>query len=888
MNDARWLGISERWFRLLVRFYPPDFRDEMGESFVETYRDRSRAALRQGGVPALVRLWFRALADSIHNGPGERTHPAVRWRRGGNWGRDAQMTLRRMIRAPVFVAAMVGTLTVGLGAFAVVYTVVHKVLIAPLPYERPGDLYFVWRNYEWINFPRGWLGGTDVVDLRKSPLVAGAVGLRWRQATLSGLTGAEPDEFALMITSPELFDLLGVRAALGRTFRPEEVGEGRPGVVVLTDGLWQRLGASSSIVGTDLRIDGTPHTVIGVLPRNFEFARHSSLGPPQTAEAYTTFAYDLAGTDPNGGAFAGLIRARAGTSPAALAEAVAAVGRVIDERTFRSRGLRLYPVGLREDLVAGVRPALLVLGLAGAFLVLVLLVNLATLLLVRAAQREQEFAVARALGANGAALARASLLEAGLLGLLGGAGGALVAAWGTRALVRLAPPDLPRLDNVAVDWQIAATVMAVGAALGLVAGMLPAFWSTRMRLSALLASAAVRGGGGHSRMRRSMVVVQVALSLVLLSTGALIVRSFDRLLRAEPGFDPSGVLTLRVPVPVTRYPNDTVANALHARIQSELAAIPGVEAVGAVSALPLSADADQTTVLFPGAPGNPGDRERDQPLIDYLVTRPGYFEALGIRFLEGRAFPPSLVPGTREAIIDHTVARAFFGSRSPLGARILWNDDSLTIVGVVQQPRLYDVHQDGRGQVFLRNDEYTYNATLSWTLKSGRPPRSLIPEASAAIRRIDPELAISDVQPMEAVVGESLQQQRLSAVLIGGFALGALLLSAMGLFGVVAGSVTRRRHELAVRLALGADHARVLRLVVGEGARLIALGLLVGAPGIYLAGRAIRGVLVGVSPFDPLTLAAVATGLALVALAACYIPARRVAGIDPARSLRQE
>lgn len=888
MSDDRWLRMSDRWFRFLVKFYPADFRDEMGEAFVETYRDRSRAALRRGGVPSLVRLWFRALADSVRNGPGERAHPAVRWRRSGNWGRDAQMTVRRMIRAPVFVASMVGTLTVGLGAFAVVYTVVHKVLIAPLPYERAGDLYFVWRNYEWINFPRGWLGGTDVVEIRKSSVIEGAAALRWQQATLSGRTGAEPDEFALMTTSPELFDLLGVRPALGRTFRPEEVGEGRPAVVVLTHGLWQRLGGAPSIVGTDLRIDGSPFTVIGVLPRSFEFARHSSLGPPQPAEAYTTFPFDLAGTNPNGGSFAGLIRSRPGTSPGAVAEAIAAAGRVVDERDFRSRGLRLYPVALRDDLVAGVRPALVVLGLAGAFLVLVLMVNLATLLLVRAAQREQEYAVARALGANSAALARAALLEGGLLGVLGGAAGALVAVWGTRLLVGLAPLDLPRLETVAVDWPIAAVVIGIGAVLGLLAGTLPAFWSTRTKLSALLASAAVRGGGGHGRLRRSMVVVQVALSLVLLSTGGLVVRSFDQLLRADPGFDPAGVLTLRVPVPVTRYPNDTVANVLHERIQRELSALPGVDAAGAVSALPLSADADQTTVVFPAAPGNTGDPEHDRPLIDYLLVRPGYFEVLEVRFLEGRAFPPSLVRGTREAVIDHTLAREFFGTRSPLGATLMWNDDSLTIVGVVQQPRLYDVHEDGRGQVFLRNEEFTYYNSLSWMLRTGRPPATLLSEVSAAIRRIDPELAISDVRPMEAVVGQSLRQQRLSAVLIGGFALGALLLAAMGLFGVVSGSVTRRRHELAVRLALGADHRRVLRLVVGEGALLIGLGLVVGAPGIYLAGQAIRGVLVGVSPFDPITISAVATGLALVALAACYFPARRVAGIDPARSLRQE
>jgi putative ABC transport system permease protein len=559
----------------------------------------------------------------------------------------------------------------------------------------------------------------------------------------------------------------------------------------------------------------------------------------------------------------------------------------VDERHFRSRGLRLYPVSLEADLVAGVRPVLVVLGLAGAFLVLVLMANLASLLLVRAAHREQEFAVARALGADSAALARATLFEGTLLGLLGGVGGALVSHWGTRALVGLAPPDLPRLEQVAVDWQVAGIVIGVGALLGLSAGTLPAIWAIRVKLSSLLAATAVRGGGGHGRMRRSMVVVQVALSLILLTTGGLVVRSFERLLRTDPGFEPAGVLTLRIPVPGSRYPNDTVVNALHDRLHRELTTLPGVAVVGAVSALPLSAGADQTDIELLAAPGNTGDREHDRPLIDYVLARPGYFEALGIRFVEGRPFPPGPARG-KEVIIDHVLAREFYGTRSPLGATIRWNNDSLRIVGVVQQPRLYDVHQDSRGQVFLRNEEYTYYYTLSWALRTTQAPRSLLPAVRSAVRRIDPDLAVSDVRPMEAAVAESLRQQRLSAVLIGGFSLGALLLAAMGLFGVVAGAVTRRRHELAVRIALGADHRRVLRLVLGEGAVLIAIGLAIGAPGVYFAGQMLRRVLVGVSPFDPITLAAVGTGLAVVAFVSCYIPARRVAGIEPAQSLRQE
>ena len=888
-DEGRWSDATARWLRLLLRLYPTDFRDEMGESVVEAYRDRARAAERAGGLPAVVLVWLRALLDSLWNGVAERLRPAVAWRRSGNGGRDTERALRRLARAPVFTLALVGTLTVGLGAFAVVYAVVDKVLLSPLPYERPDDLYFAWRDYSKIfDLKRGWLGGTDVAALQASGgAIQGAAGLRRVRMTLAGAAaGAEaPTEIGVILSTPNLFSLLGARPALGRGFAPDEVGPGRPAVIVLGHDLWQqRFGGDRDIVGRDVRLNGTPYRVIGVMGRDFRFVRHSSLGPPEGADAYITFQIHLAETQPGAGAYAGIIRARPGTAPAQVTAAVDAVSRMIDQRDFRGRGVRIYAVGAKEDLVAAARPALIVLGAAGALLVLVLGINLATLLLVRASQRDQEFAVSRALGANRVAIARATLVEAGLLGALGGACAAGAAVWGTRTLVALAPLDLPRRDAIVVDWRVVAVVVAVGTALGLLAGALPAVWATRTRLATLMGAAAVRGGGGgHGRMRRALVVVQVALSLVLLSAGGLVVRSFERLLRAQPGFRPEGVLTLRVPMFQSRYP-DSTAVALHGRLERELAAIPGVRAVGAASALPLTASADQSTVVFPGAPGNSGVAETDEPLADYIQARPGYLGALGIRLLAGRDFAAAAANAGREAIIDRTLAAQFYPTGSALGATFLLNGDTLTVIGVAEHARQYDVHKDGRPQVYRRDDVDT-QGTLYFALRADRDPGGMVSEAREVVRRIDPQLAVSDVRTMDEIVRESLRQPRLSAVLLGGFSVGALLLAAMGLFGVVAGSVSRRRHEIAVRLALGADHGRVLNLVLGEGARLVLVGLLVGAPGIYFVGRLLGGSLVGVSPFDPATLAAVAAGLGVVALVACYVPARRVARIEPARSL---
>jgi putative ABC transport system permease protein len=352
-------------------------------------------------------------------------------------------------------------------------------------------------------------------------------------------------------------------------------------VIVLTHELWNRLGADPGIVGTDVRLNGQPYAVIGVMPPDFAFVRNASLGPAQHADAYTTFSVNLGETNPGSGCYGGVIRVPRGTSPKTVTAAVDAVGRTVDARDFRSRGLKLYPVGLKADPISGVRPALLVLGSAGVFLLLALMVNLASVLLARAAQREHEFAVSRALGANAVAFVRATVFEGGVLGLIGGGAGALVAIWGTRMLVALAPLELPRREAVAVDWSIGVVVIGLGVLLGLLAAAVPATWVARVSLSSLLAASAVGGGGGHGRMRRGLVVTQVALSLVLLNAGGLVVRSFERLLRADPGFAPGGILTVHVPMRPKMFPKSAEALTMQERLQDALAAIPGVTGVSA-------------------------------------------------------------------------------------------------------------------------------------------------------------------------------------------------------------------------------------------------------------------------------------------------------------------
>jgi putative ABC transport system permease protein len=418
----------------------------------------------------------------------------------------------------------------------------------------------------------------------------------------------------------------------------------------------------------------------------------------------------------------------------------------------------------------------------------------------------------------------------------------------------------------------------------------PALWSARTSLSSLLAGSAVRGGGGHGRLRRGMIVAQVALSLVLLSSGALVVRSFDRLLRTDPGFRSDGVFTIRVRRPPEFFPRIEDGIAFQDRVQKGLAAIPGVIGASAATSLPLApATTPQSELItVPGAPGNTGDAERDAVLTDINAVAANYVEVMRMRLVAGRTFAEPRPTGVTEAMIDTVFARRFFPDGTALGATIPLFKRSLTVIGVINQARLHDVHADGRPQILIRVEDFSGIGPLSFVMRTTREPRSLLPDVRATLRRIDPRVPIADARSMDEIVGQALSQHKTSAALISAFAIGALLLVAMGLFGVVSGSVTRRRHELALRLAVGADHRRLLRLVIGEGAALVAVGVVIGAPCIYLVGNLIRGVLVGVSPMDPLTLVAVALGLGLVTMGACYLPARRVLGIDPAQALRQE
>jgi putative ABC transport system permease protein len=870
VNASSVLGLSVRWFRLLLGCYPPDFRDEFGDALVETYHDRARDAYARGAL-RLAGVWAVALADAVRNGVAERLRPAAAWRRHGEWGRDLELVGRRIRQHPLFVASTVATLTVGLATFAVVYIAIDRILIEPLPYPHSDDLYIVWRQTE-----RFVITGPESAALQSSGGVIQGVGIfRTASFTLDAGAKTNAERMKGLSVSPALFDVLGVPPALGRVFRPEETGPASPNVVVLSDRLWRRLGADRSIVGAPVTISARPFTVIGVMPTTFQFSGADT----DPMEAYFPLYDDLPVQPPLVGDWLALVRARHGTPASLVQQAVDRVSVAVDERVNQGKRRGLRAVNLQSDLVSDVRPALMALGVAAVALVLILGVNLASLLLARAVAREREFAVARALGAHGSKIVRATLLEGAVLGLLGGVAATIASTWGVRLLVALGPSDLPHRDTIALDASAAAVVVGVGIALGLAAAAVPALWASRVSLPTLLAAAAVRGGAGTGRMRRSLVVAQVALSLVLLSAGGLLVRSFQRLLTADPGFRPGGVLVFALGLSDAIFPKNADSYAFEDRVEQAVGALPGVRRVSATTTLPLAGGGSISWVYLPErVPGG---------IAGYRIfARAGYAEAIGMRVIDGRAFENTRHAGVHEALVDRQMARHFFGDRSPLGAAIMCDDRLLTIVGVVDAPRIESLHRDDiHPQIFMRAEDHP-ERPWRFAVHTDGDPRALKADVQAIVRRLDRRVPLSDVQTLDEIVAERRSRERTSAVVVAGLAVGALLLVAMGLFGMVTGSVARRRSELALRLALGATHRRVVRLVVGDAARLVVIGSIAAIPGVYLSGQALRGLLVDVSPFDGATLTAVAAGLGAVALLACYLAARPVTSIEPQRLLR--
>jgi len=891
--------LIERVHGALLFLYPRDFRDEYGDEMRSALRGSVRIEQeRPGSHSILLRMAWDMVRTAIELRLGRSRSRDVHFEMGWGertmnaWTQSMKLALRGIRRRPGFAVIAVLTMALGIAANSTIFSLVHSVLLKPLPYEQPEQLVFVWSDFSTIGIPRGWTSGPQTTRMREeADLFDGLAVLGYVGFAIAGRDGSGSRQIYANRVSADLFDVLGVEAALGRTFLPEEEGEGAPHVTVLTHELWARQFASDpSLIGQDVFLSGTPYTVIGIMPQGFSFRMHQSLGTAAAPELWVPFRQDLATMSTDSHSFATLARMRDGVTLAQSTAQLEAIGQRYGVEVYEADDFRLYPVPLHNDLVKDVRPALLMLMGGVGLLLMIVLATMATLFLGRAAARERDVAVRTALGADRRSIVTLMLAETLVIAAMGGVLGLVFSAWTLDMFVSLIPNGIPRGEDIAVGVPVAAFTVFLTLLVGLAAGILPALRLSRPELSEVLKDGGIRGGASQRAqgMQRLLVVGQVAISVVLLTGAGLLGRSLLGLSDVDPGFDADGVVLAALTLPSNAYPEREDLQAFTDRLSERLRAIPGVEAVGFTSTVPLSARANQRPMDFAAAEVPPSPTEGQTETSDTWRASEGYVEAMGLRVLDGRAFTLQ-DRGQDVVMIDEVLARRYWPTTSPVGAYI--NRDSIgeggqRIVGVVSHGRLYNVYEDDRGQViFLLSERHSRSFTV--TVRAAAGVETVMPSVRRILTELDSTLP-APLEVMDERVAESLARWRFSLMLMGLFAGAALFLAGLGLYGVVSYSVTRRTRELGIRIALGAADREVSQMVVGQALRMVGVGIAVGLVASLGLGRVLGALLYGVRPSDPLTMAGVVAVLLTVACGSAMLPARRATRISPTEAFRSE
>jgi putative ABC transport system permease protein len=808
-----------------------------------------------------------------------------------NLGNDLRYGFRMLVKSPGSTAVAMIALALGIGANSAIFSVVNAVLLRPLPYKDPGRLVVLWETklskgilQEQVSPPdyRDWSeqqrGFEKVAALREQPAV---------------LTGGQlPERLETALVSPSAFELLGVRAALGRTFLSEEAEPGRDRVALLGYGFWQRrFGGDPGILGKKAIVDGNSLTIVGVMPSGFRL-----LDTP--SELWMPYTLDAKELSQRGFRTLRVIgRLKPGVSlDQASAEMRSIAGRVEQQYPDTNAGYSTKVVALRDQLVGDIGPTLWTLLGAVVFVLLIACANVASLLLARGGSRDKEIVLRMALGANPARLLRQLLTESVLLALAGGLLGLALAAWSISVLARFGPANLPRLEEINIDWRVLAFTLTVSLATGILFGLAPALLTVRSDLNSVLKTSGRGNTGSRSRARwrNALVASEIASCVVLLTGAGLLIRSFLRLESVNPGFQPDHVLTMQIALPETRYSGEKVALFYH-QLVDRMRALAGVQYAGIARNLPLSgADASLNFVVE----NQPVESAAEQSRAKYRAASADYFAALGIPLVRGRYFDRTdgeKTPGV--VILNNTMARRFWPNEDPIGKRLKAGFDGsqwCTIVGIVG-----DVKHTGLDAATNAEMYYHYlqippelmgfvEGTMTLVLRTQGEPNSMVSAVRGEVQRLDADLAVFNVKTMQDLVGGSLAQPRFRTLLLGVFAVVALILAATGLYGVIAYAVTQRTNELGVRMALGAQNSDVLKMVVGEGAQLAAIGIGVGLVVAVPLMRIISRLLFGVNAYDPLTFLGTCCVILLVALAASYLPALKAIKVDPLVALRQE
>ncbi len=801
--------------------------------------------------------------------------------------RDLRFAARMLISRPGFTVLAVVCLALGIGASAAIFSVVNGVLLKPLPFPDSERLFAYGTSRGKIE--RGPLSAPDFVDLRSQSTRADLAVYTDQSYTLRNNESAIQLRGAAI--SSNLFRVLGVSPVLGRAPSLEEELPKRGDVVVISYGVWQRLfNGERKIIDRKARIDAREYTVIGVMPKGFSYpvdgAPDVDVWVPLTLAGDSTFA------NSRGSHYLrGVGRLKRGVS---LTEAGAEL------HAISVRLAQLYPgtnrdrlsgvKDLQESIVTGSRNSLLLLTGAVCCLLLIACANVANLMLARATLRSKEVAVRTAIGASRFVILQQVLTESVLLAAVGGIAGLLLAVWGTDLLLRLAPTALPRVHDVTLDWRVLAftTITTIGT--GLLFGFMPAIQLSSSDLNGTLKEGgrSVTGAAGGNRTRSALVITEVALSLMLLAGAGLLSATLLRLQKVDPGFDSTNVLTAETSLPESKYSTDAQQTAFYDLVLDKMRTIPGVIDAAAVSILPLSGNNMTISLVLEGEPRGDGIPAAHGEMLD--VVTPSFFSVMKIPLETGRLFAAQEDSTPLVVIVNEALAKKYWPGQSAVGKRISvgYDSDSLReIVGVVGDVRRTALDEEPAPAIYLPHHQAAYpGLTLLVRTRDNATnvPAALLRELTA----LDPDQTLGIIRPMRTVLEGSLARQRFSASLLGTFAMMALALSAVGIFGVMSAMVTQRTRELAVRLALGAHPRQVLQLVLSHGATLAAIGIAIGLFGAFALSRVVAGMLYNVAPTDPLTLFSVSLLLAAVALSACYIPARRATRLDPIITLREE
>ena len=804
---------------------------------------------------------------------------------------DLRFAFRQMVKKPGFTAVVVLTMALGIGANAAIFSVLDAVLLRPLPYSNPEGLIKVWSRFTGIGLPndQNWVSAPEFRDLQQlnksfSELAAigsGSINL--------GVKGS-PQRVVGAAVSPGLFSMLGAQPLLGRTFLAEEAQPGRDHEVLLSYGLWRRVfGGNPNVIGSTIDIDGVPNSVVGVMPAGFSY--------PDEAEIWGPLAFsadDLSENSRGNHGFEVLGRMKPGLSLAQLQSDMDRAGKTMIEQhgsyPYQKYGFGIILHPLLEETVGDVKPSLIVLMAAVGLVLLIACANIANLLLVRSTERQQEVETRMALGASGARLVRQLLTESVVLAFAGGLVGVAITPWILRGLVDIAAKSLPRAVHTAIDVRALVLTAAISLATGILFGLAPALQAGRKRQFDGLKGGRSTEGKRPKRLRSALVICETAFSLLLIAAAGLLLRSFAEILKVDPGFRPDGVLTMRVALPDAIYSKPEQVRGFYSELLDRVQKLPGVQAAGAVSGLPLSGQGGSgtTTIDSQSVP-----LEETTPEADQRVVTPDYFKAMGISLVRGRFFDArDSNTAAPVAMVDESLAKTFWPNQDPIGKRlhiggrqskVPWN----TVIGVVRHVRNRTLEARSRMEVYWPESQRPYGAMSLAILASGNP-MNLVPTIQREVSLIDPDLPVYRVGTMTEVMGDSLERRRLALILLAVFAGLALLLASIGIYGVTSYGVAQRHAEIGLRMALGADRGQVLSMLIRSGLTTIAIGLGLGLVMALFLTRLISGLLFSVRASDPVALGGAAVLLLAAALLAIFVPARRATKVNPMVALRYE